>query len=585
MTIRHHFRCLMLLMLFFISGSMVAQEKQYMFHLTFPLQSAVVDTALFDNAEQLEALDAALAQIAADKEHQVTRVLLRGTSSPDGSYLVNERYARLRAKILMLKVKSALNVPDSIIEIDDEYIAWKELVPIIEGSNLRMKNKVLQIINREGKIVHVTKWYHTDQRVLDLMKLDYGWLWEDMKKKYFETLRTAQVVIITDEPVQVQEEEVQVQVQVQEQEQPATPAPVIVEKPVEVQEPVQVQEEKVQVQEPVQVQEEKVQVQEQPATPAPVVVEKPVQVQEPIQVQEEKVQVQEPVQVQEEKVQVQVQEQPLTEEERLRSEVERLNEQVAQQQAEIKRQQEEIARLQKEVQDLEAEVARLTAEVERLRATEPRTAEEEALLRQAEADLAKAKKQMEAKDKLVRSSYISQGYAPKFSFKSNAIGWGLGMVNGAVEVDLCEHLSLNVPVYWSAWDYFVPTIKFRTFMIQPELRYYFKSNHLGWFLGAHFGMAYYNTAINGLYRIQDHDGKSPALGGGLAFGYRLPLSEDGNWRVEFSLGVGAYAVNYDKFHNMQDGLMVENKKTVYIGPDQASITFIYALDLKKGGEL
>ncbi len=37
------------------------------------------------------------------------------------------------------------------------------------------------------------------------------------------------------------------------------------------------------------------------------------------------------------------------------------------------------------------------------------------------------------------------------------------------------------------------------------------------------GLAYYNFAFNGKYRYQDHLRQTPALGGGLSIGYRLPL--------------------------------------------------------------
>ena len=54
--------------------------------------------------------------------------------------------------------------------------------------------------------------------------------------------------------------------------------------------------------------------------------------------------------------------------------------------------------------------------------------------------------------------------------KTNLVGLGLLMGNLGVEFDLGRYLSLNIPVYYSALDYFTPTVKFRTFATQPELR-------------------------------------------------------------------------------------------------------------------
>lgn len=172
--------------------------------------------------------------------------------------------------------------------------------------------------------------------------------------------------------------------------------------------------------------------------------------------------------------------------------------------------------------------------------------------------------------------------------KTNALGWGLGIANVATEVDLSNHWSFTLPIYYSAWDYFTSTIKFRTFAIQPELRYWLSENNNGFFAGLHFGMAYYNIAVNGDYRYQDQGRETPALGGGISVGYRMPISKDNRWRIEFSLGAGAYSLHYDKFHNTpdtKDGLLLESVKQTYWGIDQAAVSFSYTFDLnKKGGK-
>ncbi len=174
----------------------------------------------------------------------------------------------------------------------------------------------------------------------------------------------------------------------------------------------------------------------------------------------------------------------------------------------------------------------------------------------------------------------------KLYVKTNALGLGLLIANAAVEIDLCKHWSFNLPVYYSVWDYFSTTTKFRTLAVQPEIRYWFSEKNLrndGWFVGAHFGLAYYNIATDGEFRTQDYDGKSPALGGGLAVGYRLSLSKDNRWQMEFSIGAGAYSVHYDKFRNHANGLLKDTRKETYIGIDQMNVSFSYSFDLRKKG--
>jgi hypothetical protein len=176
----------------------------------------------------------------------------------------------------------------------------------------------------------------------------------------------------------------------------------------------------------------------------------------------------------------------------------------------------------------------------------------------------------------------------KLYLKTNILGLGLAIANVAAEIDLAKHWSFTLPVYYSAWDYFKSTIKFRTHTVQPEFRYWLSEENDGFFSGAHFGLAYYNLAFDGKYRYQDHSRKTPAIGGGVSIGYRLPISKNNRWRVEFSLGAGVYSIYYDKFHNTphtKDGLMTGSVKKTYWGIDQAAASFSYSFDfMKKGGK-
>ena len=171
--------------------------------------------------------------------------------------------------------------------------------------------------------------------------------------------------------------------------------------------------------------------------------------------------------------------------------------------------------------------------------------------------------------------------------KTNVAGLGLLMANAGVEFDLGQYLSLNIPVYYSAVNYFVPTVKFRILSAQPELRVWPMTNKKGLYVGAHFGVAYYNFAFNGDWRYQDHDGRTPALGGGLSVGYRLPISRNKKWNLEFGLGAGAYSLNYDVFHNLndvRDGLLYDTRTGTYIGIDNVHVGISYRIPMKKNSK-
>ena len=166
----------------------------------------------------------------------------------------------------------------------------------------------------------------------------------------------------------------------------------------------------------------------------------------------------------------------------------------------------------------------------------------------------------------------------QISLKTNTVAWALLMGNLAVEVDLNRNVSLNLPVWYSAIDYFKSTVKFRTFAVQPELRWNFDKPD-GLYVGSHFGLAYFNLAANGKYRIQTRNGDEPIIGGGLSAGYRIPLSDDGKWKLELGLGAGAYRFNYDKFFNEPNGAKAGSVCRTYIGVDNASVSVSYSFDL------
>jgi hypothetical protein len=171
--------------------------------------------------------------------------------------------------------------------------------------------------------------------------------------------------------------------------------------------------------------------------------------------------------------------------------------------------------------------------------------------------------------------------------KTNIAGWALLIQNIGVERDLSNHFSVALPIYYSCLDYFKHTIKFHTLAFQPELRYWFRShcnNGNGLFVALHAGLAWYNLAVDGPVRYQDHKAHTPAYGGGINIGYRCNLSRSGRWRLEVDAGAGIYPLNYDKFVNDYNGPYLEKShKKTYIGLDRFSLSIVYTLNLNKKG--
>lgn len=168
--------------------------------------------------------------------------------------------------------------------------------------------------------------------------------------------------------------------------------------------------------------------------------------------------------------------------------------------------------------------------------------------------------------------------------KTNIPAWVMLWTNIAVEADLAKHLSFTLPVYYSGFNYFTGDTKFRTLTLQPELRYWPKADNTGFFAGAHFGLGWYNVAFGGDKRYQDHSCHTPAIGGGVAIGYRFYFCHDRRWQMEASVGAGIYKLDYDIFQNHHNGLLIDRCRRTFYGVDQAAFTISYRFDIsRKGG--
>ena len=168
-------------------------------------------------------------------------------------------------------------------------------------------------------------------------------------------------------------------------------------------------------------------------------------------------------------------------------------------------------------------------------------------------------------------------WSPSWYLKTNFLTYPLNLsVNLAFEVEIGRHFSVSIPVYYSAMDWFRNDIKFRVLGSQPEMRYYFDDTFSRWFTGVHFTFGWYNIALKGMYRYQDHSTTSPAFGGGVEGGYRLPLGSGNRWALEFVLGVGYIPFYYDTFYNVPNGALAqEGLMKHYFGPDHAAVSLSY----------
>lgn len=200
---------------------------------------------------------------------------------------------------------------------------------------------------------------------------------------------------------------------------------------------------------------------------------------------------------------------------------------------------------------------------------------------------------------------------PRYALKTNLLFDVATFLNGEIEVPIGKRWSLMAEVTWPWWLQKSHN-KWCVEMgeVGLEGRYWFHSwkRHstyqkwceernmplVGFFMGAYVNAAYYDFQLH-----RDRGTQGEFVGAGLTFGYSRLLSR--HWRMEFSLGVGASANQYRKYHIddnteaepdrdqhlWRDTKKGEDLKKLWIGPTKAKISLSWLLfgKCKKGGKL
>ena len=161
------------------------------------------------------------------------------------------------------------------------------------------------------------------------------------------------------------------------------------------------------------------------------------------------------------------------------------------------------------------------------------------------------------------------------ALKTNLAAWAGTILNIAVDVQVNEHLSVELPILWCPW-HISSKHAVKTFTIQPEARYWLSKPGKGHFFGVHAHIGWFNVKWN-RDRYQDID--RPLLGAGISYGYLLPFNE--HWAGEFTLGAGYANMRYDTYYNMDNGARIDTRTKNYWGITRVGLSVVYRFNLRK----
>ena len=168
-------------------------------------------------------------------------------------------------------------------------------------------------------------------------------------------------------------------------------------------------------------------------------------------------------------------------------------------------------------------------------------------------------------------------FGQKLAVKSNLPYLATGTSNVALEFGLSPKLTLDLSYGLNPFT-FDNNTKWKHWLIQPEMRYWFCERFYGHFLGLHVGMSEYNLGginIPTVKNSSDFRYEGWAAMGGLSYGYSWVLG--GRWNLEASLGVGMIYTDYKKFDCPECGKLLEEENKIFVAPTKAAISIIYLL--------
>lgn len=164
--------------------------------------------------------------------------------------------------------------------------------------------------------------------------------------------------------------------------------------------------------------------------------------------------------------------------------------------------------------------------------------------------------------------------------KTNLLYDAAANVNLGFEFPLAPRWSFDLSGDYNQWT--IREHKWKHWFAQPEFRYWFCERYVKHFVGVHGIGGQFNVGNlpnnirflgSNFSALTDYRYQGWGVGGGLAYGYALPLSQ--HWNMEFEIGAGYVYLEYDAFRCQGCGKNVGSGHHHYIGPTKAAVNLVY----------
>lgn len=166
------------------------------------------------------------------------------------------------------------------------------------------------------------------------------------------------------------------------------------------------------------------------------------------------------------------------------------------------------------------------------------------------------------------------------ALKSNLIYDATATLNLGVEVKFAPKWTVDLSGNYNPFS-FGDNKKWKHWMLQPELRYWFCDPFNLHFVGAHLMAGVFNVGnikppFGLLPSTKGYRYEGEMVGAGLVYGYHHVLSP--RWSLEYALGLGWMHADYEKYDCPHCGDYINSGQKDFFGVTKAAVSLIYMID-------
>lgn len=156
------------------------RNENYSAYINYELAKHRILPDFKNNAEVLSEVDHIIKDIRNNTDLTVTDFTVIGYASPEGGFQYNMNLSKERAEAFVTYLKNQYNIPSTAIRAEWKGEDWEGLREVVSKSNLREKNEVMDIIDRES-----------DRTVCEnkLKQLSGGETYRTLLQEYYPVLR------------------------------------------------------------------------------------------------------------------------------------------------------------------------------------------------------------------------------------------------------------------------------------------------------------------------------------------------------------------------------------------------------------